>query len=55
MREEIEERNGHQGHGGLRAHTELGGPGVGFDCQAQSGIHINEDYYLAEVVDPITP
>jgi phenylacetate-CoA ligase len=34
--------------------TELGGPGVGFDCEAQSGIHINEDHYLAEVVDPVT-
>jgi phenylacetate-CoA ligase len=32
--------------------TELGGPGVAFDCEAQDGLHINEDHYLAEVVDP---
>ncbi len=34
--------------------TELGGPGVAFDCEAQEGLHINEDHYLAEVVDPAT-
>jgi phenylacetate-CoA ligase len=53
MREEIEARMGIKA---MEAYglTELGGPGVGFDCEAQSGIHINEDYYLAEVVDPIT-
>jgi phenylacetate-CoA ligase len=53
MREEIEARMGIQA---MEAYglTELGGPGVGFDCEAQSGIHLNEDHYLAEVVDPIT-
>lgn len=53
MREEIEERMGIKA---MEAYglTELGGPGVGCDCEAQSGIHINEDHYLAEVVDPIT-
>jgi phenylacetate-CoA ligase len=53
MREEIEARMGIKA---MEAYglTELGGPGVGFDCEAQSGIHINEDHYLAEVVDPIT-
>jgi phenylacetate-CoA ligase len=34
--------------------TELGGPGVAFDCEAQDGLHINEDHFLAEVVDPLT-
>ena len=34
--------------------TELGGPGVSFDCEAQDGLHINEDHYLAEIVDPAT-
>ncbi len=53
MRTEIEARMGIKA---MEAYglTELGGPGVGFDCEAQSGIHINEDYYLAEVVDPIS-
>lgn len=53
MREEIEERMGIKA---MEAYglTELGGPGVGFDCEAQSGIHINEDHFLAEIVDPAT-
>jgi phenylacetate-CoA ligase len=53
MRQEIEERMGIKA---MEAYglTELGGPGVGFDCEAQSGIHLNEDHYLAEVVDPVT-
>ena len=34
--------------------TELGGPGVSFDCEAQDGLHINEDHFLAEIVDPAT-
>ncbi len=53
MREEIEARMGIKA---MEAYglTELGGPGVGFDCEAQSGIHINEDHFLAEVLDPIT-
>lgn len=34
--------------------TELGGPGVSFECEAQTGMHINEDHYIAEVIDPDT-
>jgi phenylacetate-CoA ligase len=53
MRQEIEERMGIKA---MEAYglTELGGPGVGFDCEAQNGIHLNEDHFLAEVVDPVT-
>jgi phenylacetate-CoA ligase len=32
--------------------TEIGA--YGFECEAQSGIHINEDEFIAEVVDPVT-
>ena len=32
--------------------TELSGPGVSFECSAQSGMHINEDHFLAEIIDP---
>jgi phenylacetate-CoA ligase len=32
--------------------SEMGGPGVAFECLCQSGMHINEDHYLAEIVDP---
>ena len=53
MRQEIEERMGIKA---MEAYglTELCGPGVGFDCEAQDGIHINEDFFLPEIVDPNT-
>ncbi|UCG05241.1 MAG: phenylacetate--CoA ligase [Desulfobacterales bacterium] len=53
MRQEIEERMNIKA---MEAYglTELCGPGVGFDCEAQDGIHINEDHFLAEIVDPGT-
>jgi phenylacetate-CoA ligase len=34
--------------------TETGGPGLGIDCQAREGIHVWEDHYFCEVVDPET-
>ncbi len=34
--------------------TELSGPGVAFECSAQDGMHVNEDHFIAEVVDPDT-
>lgn len=34
--------------------TELGGPGVSGECLERNGLHINEDYYLCEVIDPET-
>ncbi len=34
--------------------TELSGPGVAYECSAQQGMHINEDHFLAEIVDPDT-
>ena len=44
---------------GLKAHdiyglTEMCGPGVAFECSAQSGMHINEDYFIPEIIDPDT-
>jgi len=53
MRQEIEERLKIKA---MEAYglTEIGGPGVSFDCEAQDGLHINEDHYLAEIVDPTT-
>jgi phenylacetate-CoA ligase len=32
--------------------TETGGPGLGIDCPARAGIHVWEDHYFCEVVDP---
>lgn len=34
--------------------TELSGPGVAYECSAQSGMHVNEDHFIAEIVDPET-
>ena len=34
--------------------TELSGPGVAFECSEQSGMHINEDHFIPEVIDPET-
>ena len=34
--------------------TELSGPGVAFECSAQAGMHINEDHFIAEIIDPDT-
>jgi phenylacetate-CoA ligase len=34
--------------------TETGGPGLGIDCGARAGIHVWEDHYYVEVVDPAT-
>ncbi|MDD2649140.1 MAG: phenylacetate--CoA ligase [Eubacteriales bacterium] len=34
--------------------TELLGPGVAGECMCRKGMHINEDYFYAEIIDPIT-
>jgi phenylacetate-coenzyme A ligase PaaK-like adenylate-forming protein len=34
--------------------TESGGPGLGIDCSAHAGIHVWEDHYHPEIVDPAT-
>ena len=44
---------------GLKAYdiyglTELTGPGVAYECEAQHGMHINEDHFIAEIIDPDT-
>jgi phenylacetate-CoA ligase len=53
MRVEIEERLGIKA---MEAYglTEICGPGVSFDCEAQDGLHINEDHFLPEILDPAT-
>jgi phenylacetate-CoA ligase len=32
--------------------TELIGPGVSFECKERNGLHVNEDHFIVEVVDP---
>ena len=34
--------------------TELSGPGVAFECSEQTGMHINEDHFIAEIINPET-
>lgn len=34
--------------------TELSGPGVSFECSEQTGMHVNEDHFIAEIIDPNT-
>ena len=54
MKREIEERLGIVAHE-VYGLTEMGGPGVAYSCTGDApGIHVNEDHYLAEVIDPVT-
>jgi phenylacetate-CoA ligase len=53
MRDEIEERMGIKAQEAYGL-TELCGPGVAYDASDQNGLYINEDFFLAEVVDPQT-
>ena len=53
MRKAIEEKLN------IRAHdvyglSEIMGPGVSFECEEQAGMHINEDHFIAEIIDPDT-
>lgn len=53
MRAQIEERlgiNDTQNYG----LTELCGPGLSYECLHHTGMHINEDFFLAEIIDPVT-
>ena len=34
--------------------TEMNGPGVAFECTEQNGLHIWEDAYVVEIIDPVT-
>ncbi|MBQ7922769.1 MAG: phenylacetate--CoA ligase [Clostridia bacterium] len=53
MRRDIEERLGIKAYD-IYGLTELSGPGVSFECEAQAGMHINEDHFIAEIIDPDT-
>ena len=53
MRHDIEKSLGIKAYD-IYGLTELSGPGVAFECSAQSGMHINEDHFIAEIIDPET-
>lgn len=53
MRQEIERKLGLKAHD-IYGLTEIIGPGVAFECSEQTGMHINEDNFIAETIDPDT-
>ena len=53
MRRSIEETLGIKAYD-IYGLTELSGPGVAFECSEQHGMHINEDHFIAEIIDPET-
>lgn len=53
MRRDIEKTLGIKAYD-IYGLTELSGPGVSFECSAQQGMHVNEDHFLAEIIDPDT-
>ena len=53
MRRGIEEALGIKAYD-IYGLTETSGPGVSFECSEQTGMHINEDHFLAEIIDPDT-
>ena len=53
MRRDIESRLGIRAYD-IYGLTEISGPGVSFECEAQTGMHINEDHFIAEIIDPNT-
>lgn len=53
MRRDIEEKLGIRAYD-IYGLTEISGPGVSFECSDQSGMHINEDHFIAEVINPKT-
>ena len=53
MRAEIEKRYNMKAYD-IYGLTEIIGPGVAFECEAQNGLHVNEDFFYPEIIDPET-
>lgn len=53
MRQDIQEKLGIKAYD-IYGLTEISGPGVSFECSEQAGMHINEDHFIAEVINPET-
>ena len=53
MRRGIEETLGIKAYD-IYGLTESTGPGVAFECSEQTGMHVNEDHFYAEIIDPDT-
>lgn len=53
MRRDIENKLGIKAYD-IYGLTEISGPGVAFECSEQNGMHINEDHFIAEIINPET-
>ncbi len=53
MRRDIEQKLGIKAYD-IYGLTEIIGPGVAFECSAQGGMHVNEDHFIVEIIDPDT-
>ncbi|MDR2502728.1 MAG: phenylacetate--CoA ligase [Oscillospiraceae bacterium] len=53
MRRHIEQRLGIRAYD-IYGLTEISGPGVSFECEEQTGMHVNEDHFIPEIINPIT-
>ena len=53
MRHSIEENLGIRAHD-IYGLTEISGPGVSFECEYQEGMHIQEDHFIPEIINPVT-
>lgn len=53
MRRDIEKKLGIKAYD-IYGLTEISGPGVAFECSEQTGMHINEDHFIAEIINPET-
>jgi len=53
MRRDIEKSLGIKAYD-IYGLTETSGPGVSYECSEQTGMHINEDHFIAEIIDPET-
>ena len=53
MRREIEKSLGIKAYD-IYGLTETSGPGVAFECEEQTGMHICEDHFIPEIIDPET-
>ena len=53
MRREIEQKLGIRAYD-IYGLSEVLGPGVSYECECQAGMHICEDHFIAEIIDPDT-
>jgi len=53
MRHNIEESLGIKAYD-IYGLTEISGPGVSFECEEKAGMHVQEDHFIPEIIDPDT-